>query len=95
MNDPFPDEEEVEIAHITREEAFSSIPDDKCHSLCDAKQSPEWPEWEKAILTELDQLTQMGTWKLMKKPHGVIPIANKFIFAKKQDKDRQLLKYKA
>jgi len=37
----------------------------------------------------------MGTWKLVEKPPGVIPIANKFVFAKKRDKDGKLQKYKA
>jgi len=37
----------------------------------------------------------MGTWKLVDRPPGVIPIANKFVFAKKQDKDGNLQKYKA
>jgi len=37
----------------------------------------------------------MGTWKLVDKPPGMIPIANKFVFAKKRDKEGKLLKYKA
>jgi len=37
----------------------------------------------------------MGTWKLVDKPHDAIPIANKFVFAKKQDKDGIVTKYKA
>jgi len=57
--------------------------------------SPEWSEWKRAIETELDQLNCMGTWKLVEKPPGVIPIANKFVFAKKRDKDGNLQKYKA
>jgi len=57
--------------------------------------SQEWLEWEEAIKTELDQLNCMGTWKLVEKPPGVIPIANKFVFTKKTDKDGKLQKYKA
>jgi len=37
----------------------------------------------------------MGTWKLIEKPSGVVAIANKFVFAKKRDKDGKLVKYKA
>jgi len=37
----------------------------------------------------------MGIWKLVNKLHDAIPITNKFIFTKKRDKDRNLLKYKA
>jgi len=77
------------------EESLAAIPDDKCRSLHKAKQSPEWPEWEKAIHTKLEQLKRMGTWKLIEKPSGVVVIANKFVFAKKRDKDGKLVKYKA
>ena len=94
MNDPFPDEEEARIIEV-REEAFAVIPDDDCHSLYEAKVSPEWPEWERAIHIELDQLKHMGTWKLVDRPKGMVPIANKFVFVKKQDKDGNLQKYKA
>ena len=85
LNDPFPDEEEVRIAYIAREEALTSNPKDECHSLREAKESPEWPEWEQAIHAELDQLKRMGTWRLVKWPHDIIPIANKFVFNKKWD----------
>ncbi len=68
---------------------------DDYHSLHEAKQSPDWPEWEKAIKTELDQLNQMGTWRLVEKPQGAVPIANKWVFTKKRNKEGQLTKYKA
>jgi len=96
LNDPFPDKIEAGIASVEKEEAFTVIPkEDKCRNLHEAKDSPEWPEWEQAIHAELEQLEQMGTWKLVDKPPGVVPIANKFIFAKKRDKEGNLLKYKA
>ena len=94
LNDPFPDEEEAGIVEV-REEVFAVVLDDDCHSLQEAKASPEWPEWESAIHAELDQLHKMGTWRLVDKPAGVIPIANKFVFTKKRDKEGRLLKYKA
>ena len=34
-------------------------------TLKEAKDSDEWPEWEKAIATEVDQLREMGTWELV------------------------------
>jgi len=96
LNDPFPDEIEAGIASVEKEEAFAVIPEeDECRNLREAKDSPEWPEWERAIHAELEQLERMGTWKLVDKPPGVVPIANKFIFAKKRDKEGNLLKYKA
>ena len=37
----------------------------------------------------------MGTWKLIDKQVGVVPIANKWVFTKKQNKEGVLTKYKA
>lgn len=34
---------------------------DDPQSLKEARESPEWPGWEKAIQTELDQLKQRNT----------------------------------
>ena len=95
LNDPFPDKEEARIAYVEKDQAFAVLPDDECRNLTQAKRSPEWPEWEQVIQSELAQLECMGTWKLVDKPHNAIPIANKFIFTKKRDKDGNLLKYKA
>jgi len=36
----------------------------------------------------------MGTWELVEKLKGVVPIANKFVFAKKHNREGNLLKYK-
>jgi hypothetical protein len=40
-------------------------------------------------------LTQKGTWELINKPATAIPIANKWVFIKKYNKDGNLTKYKA
>ena len=37
----------------------------------------------------------MGTWVLVDKPEGAVPIKNKFIFAKKRDKEGIVIKHKA
>ena len=49
----------------------------------------------KAIKVELDQLTKMGTWKLVEKPKDAIPISNKWVFLEKYNKNGEILKYKA
>ena len=36
----------------------------------------------------------MGTWELVDKPVGAIPIANKWVFTKKRNKEGILTKYK-
>jgi len=95
FNNPFPDEEEAGIASVAKEEAFAVLLDDDCRSLSKAKASFEWPDWERAMQIELDQLKHMGTWKLIEKPPGVVPIGNKWVYAKKHDKEGRLIKYKA
>ena len=94
MDNPFTDKEEAGIAEV-REQAFAAVPNNECRSLREAKESNEWLEWECAIQAELNQLQRMGTWKLVEKPPDVELIGNKFVFAKKRDKDRTLIKHKA
>jgi hypothetical protein len=60
-----------------------------------AKRSAEWPEWEKAIQSELAQLCEKGTWKLVEKLKDAIPISNKWVLTKKCNKEGNLVKYKA
>ncbi len=60
-----------------------------------ARRSPEWPKWEKAIQSELAQLWEKGTWKLVEKPKDTKPISNKWVLTKKQDKEGNIVKYKA
>ena len=95
LNDPFPDEEEAEMAYVVKVDAPEIPPSDKCRDLRQARKSLEWPKWEKAIQSELDQLDRMGTWKLVDKPPHAIPISNRFVFNKKFDNAGNILKYKA
>jgi hypothetical protein len=64
-------------------------------TLAEAKKSPDWPEWEKAISVELEQLQQMSTWKLVSCPKDAVQIANKWVFLTKYNKQGELIKYKA
>jgi hypothetical protein len=64
-------------------------------TLEQAKRSLEWPKWEHTIQAELVQLQQKGTWKLVEKPAGAIPILNKWVLTKKRDKEGNVVKYKA
>ena len=95
LNNPFPDEEDDEANITSEEQIFSIIPGDEYTNLKDAKNSPDWPEWEKAAQKELDQLTQMGTWKLVEKPPNAIPIANKWTFVRKRNKAGEIVRFKA
>ncbi len=101
LNNPFSDKEEeddinaadTEAVNATETEAMLSGDDPK--SLDKAKKTLEWPEWEQAIKTELDQLKRTKTWTLVKRPVDAIPITNKWVFTKKYSKSGELLKYKA
>jgi hypothetical protein len=54
--------EEDEI-NVSQTEAMLGGDDPK--SLRQAKESPQWPEWEHAVQAELDQLQNTGTWSLV------------------------------
>ena len=64
-------------------------------TLTEARRSPEWPQWEKAIQDKLDQLHKMGTWELVDPPKGRVPVGNKWVLTKKYDKQGNLQKFKA
>ena len=78
-------EEENEDNFLTMEEVFAIIAGDELTSMKDAKNSPDWPEWEIAIQAELD-LLKKGTWEFIEKLPDASPIANKWVFIKKHDK---------
>ena len=61
LNNPFPDEEDNDITYTSDEHIYAKIVGDEYTSLKDARNSPDWPEWEKAIQGELAQLNQMET----------------------------------
>ena len=102
LNDPFPDErDEVHVTTLTSAEvvytafAKQSLGNEDPKTLNEARAFHEWPEWEKAINTELQQLQNMGTWELIDKPPDAVLIANKWVLTKKFNKEGQLIKYKA
>jgi hypothetical protein len=80
--------------HITCA-AYKSTDRDELKTLKAARQSLDWPEWEKVINSELEQLMHIGTWQLTDKPANVLPIINKWVFIKKYNKAGELMKYKA
>ena len=88
-------EEENEDNFLTMREVYATIAGDELMSLEDAKNSPDWPEWEIAIQAELDLLKEKGTWELVDKLPDAIPIANKWVFIKKCDKEEKVIRYRA
>src|SRR5580704_13019498 len=49
----------------------------------------------KSIQEELNTLHKMGTWELVQKPPGIIPISNKWTFVRKQNKQGEISCYRA
>ena len=89
-----PDELEHPIHEVTQHlrsliSGESSIFDEP-NTLKDAKKSPEWPEWEKAIASELQMLQEKGTWTLEPLPLNRQAISNRWTFKKKFDADGNL-----
>ena len=70
----------------------ANISEKEPKTLSEVKRSPEWPEWQKAIQTELEMLEWMGTWELVDAPEDRKPVTNKWVFVKKYDKNGNLQK---
>jgi hypothetical protein len=85
LEDPF-DEGDNETSLIT-EEVYAIIAGDKLTALTEAKRSPDWAKWQTAMQEELTTLNEKGTWELVDKPPGVVPISNKWTFIWKCDKE--------
>jgi hypothetical protein len=64
---------------MINDDSYLASTSDAPMNLKEARDSPDWLEWEKAIRIELEQLQAMRTWKLVEKPPDVIPIANKWV----------------
>jgi hypothetical protein len=68
---------------------------DEFQSLKEAKESPDWPEWEIAIRAELVQHREKGTWELVDLPAEAVPLKNKWVFVLKRDKEGLIIRHKA
>jgi len=95
LHDPFPEEDNDDGTLLSTEEVYAIIAGDELTSLKEAQNSPEWPEWQQAMAKELELLKQMGTWKLVPKPPNTIPIANKWVFIKKHNNNREEIRKRA
>jgi hypothetical protein len=77
LDNPFPDEEgeEIQIGTLDIYQVTLGSPDPS--TVREARTFDNWPEWEKAIRAELDQLARFGTWQSVNCPKDAIPIPNK------------------
>nr|VWO99127.1 Uncharacterized protein [Ganoderma boninense] len=54
-------------------------------SLREAQASPDWPQWERAIEVEMENLRAHGTYDLVVKPPGAHVIGSKLVFHRKRN----------
>jgi hypothetical protein len=64
-------------------------------SLAEAKRSPDWLFWEKAIVEELKTLEEAGTWELVDPPAGANIVGSKWVFRVKKDASGHVVRFKA
>ena len=64
-------------------------------SYDEAMASPEANNWQEAMQSEYDSLSENNTWDITDLPEGKRIIGGKWVFNKKFDKDNDLTKYKA
>ncbi|KAL1937681.1 hypothetical protein VTO73DRAFT_12956 [Trametes versicolor] len=56
-------------------------------SLREAQAAPDWPQWEKAIAVEMDNLRAHGTYDLVERPQNAHVIGSRLVFHRKRDAD--------
>jgi hypothetical protein len=64
-------------------------------SLKEAQESPDWAEWHKAMIRELQTLHRKGTYIPSKLPHGRKPVKSKWVFKLKPSQGENPPIYKA
>ena len=77
-----PDDEDPLMGMSSAERVYAAFCETKLapenpKTIKEARESPDWPEWEAVIQTKLDQLHKMGTWELVDPPEGRVPVSNK------------------
>jgi Reverse transcriptase (RNA-dependent DNA polymerase) len=95
LQNPFLVEEDDETNLLASDETFAVIASDELNTLDKAKNSFDWPEWQKAMREELDLLKEKGTWELVQKPPNATPLNNKWTYVKKRNKQGEVNRYKA
>jgi hypothetical protein len=65
------------------------------HTLAEARKRPEWPQWEQAILEELEMLKAASTWRLEDAPPRANIIGLKWVLKAKKDAAGNIVRYKA
>ena len=63
-------------------------------TLREAQASAEWPKWQRARKSEMDEQLARQVWKVVPRPKGKTVLGTKAIFKEKIGKDGRIEKYK-
>src|SRR4030095_12163347 len=85
--------EEEETGCITMEYALAGAEEDPT-TVKEAKDREDWPEWRKAMDTEMLQLEERGTFKLVELPPDRSAITSKWVYRLKKDHIGEIIKHK-
>ena len=69
--------------------------DDTPKTIEEAYSSPDADYWKEAVRSEMDSFMSNGTWEVIERPYGCIPVGCKWVFKKKLRPDGTIEKYKA
>ena len=64
-------------------------------SYKEARKSPYWPEWQKAMESEIASHKKNGTWELVTRPKNRVVISGRWVFKIKYGLDGRILRFKA
>jgi len=93
-DEPMPDapaeqDEDLEVTLIS----FLLIPEPRTYRQ--AQQSPDWPEWRKAMDKELQSLEENDVWEVVPRPANRRVVACKWVFKVKANSSGELERFKA
>lgn len=83
--------ENLELDEVAYSSAFAPEP----KNYRQAKSSPEWPQWKKAIDEELASLKENGVWEVVPQPTNRRIVDCKWVFKVKTDSKGEIERYKA
>jgi hypothetical protein len=76
-------------------EIENGISDDDPKTLAEAKERPDWPEWEKAMEEQLALMKKYDVWDEVDEPEDTNIFGSRWVFRIKRDSNGKILKYRA
>ncbi|KAI3056906.1 hypothetical protein CBS147353_11111 [Aspergillus niger] len=102
LDTPSDSEEELALMNISEENviptfltvAAKETEPFEPRTLHQAKNDGSWPEWERAMLEEVNSLNQNKTWELVKPPQDRRILSGKWVFKVKRGPHGEVIRYK-